>query len=47
MSSALAKRMQGKTCFKFTSIDDTLLRELECVTRVGLAAFESAGFITS
>jgi hypothetical protein len=47
MSPALAKRMQGKTCFNFTTVDDALFRELEHLTARGLAAFESAGYITS
>jgi hypothetical protein len=47
MSSELAKRMQGKTCFNFTDVDDALFRELEHLTAHGLAAFKRAGFITS
>ena len=32
MSPALRKRMQGKTCFNFTKIDEDLFAELESVT---------------
>ena len=47
MSPALEKRMQGKTCFNFTTVDDALFRELEHLTAHGLAVFKSARFITS
>ena len=47
MSADLEKRMQGKTCFNFTAVDEALFRELEQLTRAGLAAFRRAGFITS
>jgi hypothetical protein len=45
MSEAPAARMQGKTCFNFRAIDDSLLHELGAVTALGLAAFRKAGFI--
>jgi hypothetical protein len=32
MSPALRKRMQGKTCFNFTRIDEALFAELEALT---------------
>jgi hypothetical protein len=47
MSPALEKRLQGKACFNFTTVDDVLFRELERLTAHGLAAFKNAGFITS
>jgi len=47
MSAGLEKRMQGKTCFNFTVVDEALFRELEQLTARGLAAFKRAGFITS
>ena len=47
MSPALEKRMQGKTCFSFTTVEDALFRELEHLRAHGLAVFKSAGFITS
>ena len=47
MSGELEKRMQGKTCFNFTTVDEALFRELAHLTARGLAAFKRAGFITS
>ena len=32
MSPELQRRMQGKTCFNFTRIDEDLFRELEVIT---------------
>ena len=32
MSPELRKRMQGKTCFNFTKVDETLFAELEGIT---------------
>ena len=32
MSPALRRRMQGKSCFNFTAIDEPLFRELEALT---------------
>lgn len=32
-SSALAKRRQGKTCFNFTRVDETLFTELSLLAR--------------
>ena len=46
MSKQLSARMQGKTCFNFTSIDEALFEELEHVTEAGLEAFKKAGYIT-
>jgi hypothetical protein len=34
-SPALRKRMQGKSCFNFTGVDEALLTELEDLTRKG------------
>jgi hypothetical protein len=45
MSPALAKRMQGKTCFNFTTVDETLFAELDDLTGRGCAAMKRAGFI--
>lgn len=38
LSPALRKRMQGKSCFNFTSVDETLLAELDALTARVLAA---------
>lgn len=39
LSPELRKRMQGKSCFNFTSIDATLARELSELTKTGIAQF--------
>lgn len=45
MSRALKKRMQGKACFNFTTVDEALMGELEKLTAAGAAKFQSAGFL--
>ena len=45
MSPALKKRMQGKACFNFTAIDETLFTELTDLTAHGYAAFAKAGYL--
>jgi hypothetical protein len=40
ISSELKKRMQGKSCFNFTSIDKELLRELKQLTKSGFEKFK-------
>lgn len=45
MSKALKARMQGKTCFNFTTTDTALFAELEVVTSRSIAAFRKAGFV--
>jgi hypothetical protein len=44
LSKPLKARMQGKTCFNFTKIDEPLFAELEQVTVRAIAAFKKAGF---
>lgn len=41
MSPKLKKRMQGKSCFNFTSVDKELFAELRKVTKAGFEAFNS------
>ncbi len=36
MSPALRRRMQGKSCFNFTKIDEPLFEELEAITARGV-----------
>ena len=43
MSPALKKRMQGKSCFNFTAIDETLFRELADLTQRSCHAFRKGG----
>ncbi|HEX4896736.1 MAG TPA: hypothetical protein VFV53_00095 [Candidatus Limnocylindrales bacterium] len=37
MSPELRKRMQGKSCFNFTKVDEPLMTELEAVVAKGIA----------
>ena len=45
MSPALKKRMQGKSCFNFTHVDDLLFQELAELTKRGYERFKSDGLI--
>src|SRR5437762_13742550 len=40
LTPELKKRMQGKSCFNFKTIDAAQAKELERVTRVGIARFK-------
>jgi hypothetical protein len=44
MSDKLRARMQGKSCFNFTTVDDALFRELEKLTSKGFDLSREAGF---
>ena len=39
LSPGLRKRMQGKACFNFTTVDEELFEELRRLTAVGLVGF--------
>ena len=43
MSPALKKRMQGKSCFNFTAIDEALFRVLADLTQRSCHAFRKGG----
>ena len=45
MSPALNKRMQGKSCFNFKTIEDVLYKELAELTKAGYSKYESAGYL--
>jgi len=45
MSKELKSRMQGKACFNFKKIDETLFKELEQLTALGIADFKKAGYV--
>ena len=47
MSAELKKRMQGKGCFNFKTVDEALFRELGKLTKEGFEAFEKDKFITT
>jgi hypothetical protein len=44
ISPELKKRMQGKSCFNFTSPDQKLFNELRRLTKAGFARFTSKKF---
>lgn len=44
LSAELTGRMQGKSCFNFTKVDEALLAELADVTAEGLALSRKTGF---
>lgn len=45
VSPELKKRMQGKSCFNFTAIDEKLLKELTRLTKAGFAKFKELNFV--
>ena len=40
ISPGLKKRMQGKSCFNFTTIEPALVKELSALTKSGIASFK-------
>jgi hypothetical protein len=40
ISPSLKKRMQGKTCFNFTTVERDHLKELAALTRTGFTSFK-------
>lgn len=45
MSPALQKRMQGKSCFNFKTVDEPLFAELAALTRNGFVRFQANGML--
>jgi hypothetical protein len=45
MSGELRRRMQGKSCFNFKTVDKVLFRELKTLTKAGAARFNDEKFI--
>ena len=45
LSNELKKRMQGKSCFNFTSVEPDLLKELDNLTKASYASFMEQGFV--
>ena len=45
ISEPLRKRMQGKSCFNFTSVDKELFSELALLTEAGYQSYVKAGYI--
>lgn len=44
MSPALRARMQGKSCFNFTTVDPVLMKELGRLTKLGFERFRKLKF---
>jgi hypothetical protein len=42
MSPELRRRMQGKSCFNFTFVDQALMAELDALTAQGLDRYQAA-----
>jgi len=47
ISPALKKRMQGKSCFNFTTIDNAMLAELAELTKQGVERFRNQRWVTA
>jgi hypothetical protein len=45
ISPALMKRMQGKSCFNFKTVDEALFKELGRMMKAGLARYKEEGFL--
>ena len=45
LSPALKKRMQGKACFNFTTVDEPLFKELAALTDRGYQRFKALNYI--
>lgn len=45
ISPELKARMQGKSCFNFTTVDATLFHELAALTAAGYASYQAQGFV--
>ena len=43
-TDGLRRRMQGKSCFNFTNVDETLFAELAALTDQAYATFESPAY---
>jgi hypothetical protein len=47
MSPQLRKRMQGKSCFNFTKVDEELFDELSAITAKGRELYAARGWLAS
>ena len=45
LSPELKRRMHGKSCFNFTSVEPQLVQELARLTEAGLQKYKDAGYI--
>jgi hypothetical protein len=46
VSEALKSRMQGKSCFNFSSVEPALFKELAALTKAGYASYKEQGFVS-
>jgi hypothetical protein len=44
-SPELKARMQGKSCFNFTTVEPDLFQELAALTKAGYASYREEGFV--
>lgn len=47
ISKELKQRMQGKSCFNFTQVDESLFEQLKGLMLQGMDAYEKAGYIAN
>lgn len=47
VSSALKSRMQGKSCFNFQRVDESIFEELATLTRESYASYQAQGLVQS
>jgi hypothetical protein len=45
LSPELKTRMQGKSCFNFSSVEPTLVKELAALTEAGFESYKEQGFV--
>lgn len=45
ISPELKKRMQGKSCFNFKTMDEKLFKELDKLTKRGLQDYRASGYV--
>lgn len=47
MSPELRRRMQGKSCFNFTKVDEGLFDELSAITAKGRGLYAAKGWLAT
>ncbi len=45
ISDGLKKRIQGKSCFNFSEVDNALFKELSELTKAGYQSYREQGFV--
>lgn len=45
LSPDLTSHMQGKSCFRFASVDKPLFKELAALTKAAFASYKAQGFV--